>query len=156
MLIISTGDKEANRTLFEEYNISSPVLLQKETEIATAYEANGTPSGYLISPEGKTASELAMGGEPLLALLADHSEFEIRNSKTAENGNARADRFRERSLARSKIKRDGLKAGTGAGFSPATPGRTWRALTPGLPGSPPSAGFFQPSLRPLRRTGPAA
>jgi len=34
-----------------------------------------TPSGYLIDLEGRIASELAMGAEPLLALAAGKSEI---------------------------------------------------------------------------------
>jgi len=122
LLILTTGDAERNRDFFREHKLDCPVLLQKENEIATAYEANGTPSGYLISPEGKIASDLAMGAEVLLALVEGKSE--IRNSKseknlsapaeTAAEDNGRAGRFGNRSLARSKIKRDGLKAGAPA------------------------------------------
>jgi len=101
------------------------VLLQKETEVATAYQANGTPSGYLISAEGKIASELTMGAEALLALATGKSEIRNPKSEIDQNlltsggtgtgdGNGRVSRFTGRSLARSKIKRDGLKAGTTA------------------------------------------
>ena len=119
LLIISTGDLEANRQLFNQHKVACPVLLQKEMEVATAYKANGTPTGYLINSEGKIASELAVGGEALLALLTDQSKIKTQNSKIdqsapAGNGEERATRFSNRSLARSKIKRDGLKAGTRA------------------------------------------
>jgi peroxiredoxin len=126
-LILSTGDAGQNREFFRKYKINCPVLLQKEMEVATAYQANGTPSGYLISSEGRIASGLAMGAEALLALAAGKSE--VRNPKPEQDqslltsaatgdGDGRASRFTSRSLARSKIKRDGLKAGTPApGFS---------------------------------------
>jgi peroxiredoxin len=126
LLIISTGDVEANRKLFSEHKVYPvllqkdmevatayrangtptgylyPVLLQKDMEVATAYRANGTPTGYLINSEGKIASELAVGAEALLVLAK------------GVNGTERASRFSNRSLAHSKIKRDGLKAGTQA------------------------------------------
>jgi peroxiredoxin len=102
------------------------VLLQKEMEVAADYKANGTPSGYLISPKGKIASELAVGAEALLAL--SNAKSEVRGSKSdldqsqdqslltsaaTRNGNGEGveNRFRNRSLARSKIKRAGLRAG---------------------------------------------
>src|SRR6516162_1540820 len=69
LLIISTGGSEANRTLFDEHKLDCPVLLQKGSEVAEAYKANGTPSGYLVNADGKIASELAMGAEALLKLL---------------------------------------------------------------------------------------
>ncbi len=117
LLIISTGDAEQNRQLFAEHRLDCVVLLQRQTEVATAYRANGTPSGYLISPEGKIASELAIGGEALLALLADQLKIENQKSKIdqtsalAAHEESRNNRFRNHSLAGSRLKRDGLKAG---------------------------------------------
>jgi peroxiredoxin len=123
VLIITTGDAQQNREFLSQHKITGPVLLQKQSEVATAYQANGTPSGYLISAEGKIASELAIGAEALLALAAGNSEVRTPNSELDESLLAsaptakeaeRASRFTSRSLARSKIKRDGLKAGTRA------------------------------------------
>ena len=48
LLVITTGNAEKNRQFFREHKITSPVLLQKDNEVATAYQANGTPTGYLI------------------------------------------------------------------------------------------------------------
>ncbi len=122
-LVITTGDAETNRRLFAEHQIGCPVLLQKNGEVAQAYHANGTPSGYLIGPDGKIASRLAMGAEELLK-LAD-AGFPLPPSLSPEGGEgvrrtgegepqAVANRFANRSLARSRLKRDGLKAGTPA------------------------------------------
>jgi len=122
LLIITTGDGEKNRQLFVEHKVSCPVLLQKDSEVATAYRALGTPSGYLMSPHGEIASSLAMGTEALLALVTANAEGRVPKSEedqspltsAAPEGNGRANRFGNRSLAYSKIKRDGLKAGTPA------------------------------------------
>jgi peroxiredoxin len=114
VLIISTGGPEANRQIFDEHKLDCPILLQKQSEVATAYQANGTPSGYLIDPDGKIASELAIGADALLALSSDQSKIKNQNSKIGANGDQRANRFANRTLGRSKIKRDGLKAGTPA------------------------------------------
>ena len=109
LLIISTGDAEKNRQFFSEHQVGCPVLLQKESEVATAYQARGTPMGYLVSAEGKIASAVAVGAEALLALA---------NGAPAppppKGEDARAARFSNRSVAHSKIKRDGLKAGNRA------------------------------------------
>lgn len=130
ILIISTGDVDANR-LFNNNQIAFPVLLQKKMEIAAAYKANGTPSGYLINSDGKIASELAIGGEALLVLLGSGTKRQnsvgndvgsvskdgdqsLLTSAPTDNGGDRADRFKNHSVARSKLKRDGLKAGTPA------------------------------------------
>jgi peroxiredoxin len=119
VLIVSTGTAEANRTLFAQQKVSWPVLLQKEDEVAASYQANGTPSGYWISPEGKIASELAMGGDAIRELMGRKTKqpkVEVDQGLLSSNGGEgeeqRNNRFTERTLARSKIKRDGLKAGT--------------------------------------------
>src|SRR6266566_1004193 len=110
LLILTTGDAEKNRQFFAEHKLDCPVLLQKETEVATAYQANGTPSGYLISAESKIASELTMGAEALLALAAEAPDPKSEDQSLVTS--AAPSRFSNRSLACSKIKRDGLKAGT--------------------------------------------
>ena len=122
LLILTTGDAERNREFFREHNLGCPVLLQNDGEVAKAYQTNGTPSGYLISADGKIASALAVGADALLAMAKGRSE--IRNPKSemeqtapaavTDDGDGRASRFGNRSLARSKLKRDGLKAGTPA------------------------------------------
>ena len=114
LLIITTGDAEMNRQFFSEHKLTCPVLLQKDMEVATAYQANGTPTGYLIGAEGKIASELAVGADALLALAAAKSEIRNPKSEIDESlvSSAAKSRFSNRSLARSKIKRDGLKART--------------------------------------------
>ena len=124
LLIITTGDAEKNRQFFAEHKVGCPVLLQNDGEVAKAYQVNGTPAGYLVSAEGKIASELAIGAEALLKLaLREQPTSRARRlnpSERAESENdrrmadGRADRFSQRSVARSKIKRDGLKAGTPA------------------------------------------
>jgi peroxiredoxin len=128
-IIISTGETEKNREFFAEHKVVSPVLLQKGMEVAAAYQANGTPSGYLISSEGKIASELAVGTDALLALANEcrSSRREEAQSSVSPPSvinphpgdpslvtSSATSRFSNRSLARSKIKRDGLKAGTQA------------------------------------------
>jgi peroxiredoxin len=121
LLIVTTGEPEKNRQFFTQHKVDCPVLLQKDGEVAKAYQANGTPSGYLISPEGKIASQLAMGNDGLLALASGSTQPSTPNPKAlVQDGNAplaanedpRAARFGNRSLAHSRIKRDGLKAGT--------------------------------------------
>jgi peroxiredoxin len=112
VLIVTSGDFKANRSLFAEHHVGLPVWLQKGSEVAEAYQVNGTPSGYLISSEGKIASEIAMGADALLSLLEDKSQIANPKSEIAGDGEGRAARFANRSLDRSKIKRDGLKPGT--------------------------------------------
>jgi peroxiredoxin len=123
MVLVTTGDAEKNRQFFTQHKVDCPVLRQKDGEVAKAYQANGTPSGYLISPEGKIASQLAMGSDGLLALASGSTQpstpkpkalVQDGNASLAAYGDQRASRFSNGSLSRSKIKRDGLKAGTPA------------------------------------------
>ena len=89
--------------------------------MAKVYQANGTPTGYLINADGKIASGLAIGAEALLKLASQPpqelsltptlSPSDGEREKAGADGAGRANRFSNRSLARSKIKRDGLKAG---------------------------------------------
>jgi peroxiredoxin len=115
LLIITTGDLESNRQLFSEHKVPYPVLLQKDSEISTAYQASGTPTGYLLSAEGKIASKLAVGADALLTLAKSKAPgIQPHGEGEAESETDRADRFNNRSLARSKIQRNGLRAGTPA------------------------------------------
>jgi peroxiredoxin len=100
-LVITTGDADENRKLIEEHGIRCLVLLQKEMEVASQFRAQGTPMGYRIDAAGRIASELAVGAEPLLRLAAPAA-----SAKAARKG-----KKGDSSLARSRLNRDGLKAG---------------------------------------------
>ena len=127
VLVLTTGDAEKNRQCFAAHKVGCPVLLQNDGEVAKVYHALGTPSGYLISHDGKIASALAMGADTLLGLvegkppdqpdrpltpsLSPNGGEGVRRTDEGETLNP-ADRFKQRSLTNSKINRDGLKAGT--------------------------------------------
>jgi len=102
-LFISRGDPGENRRWFEKHGVAFPVLLQEDSEVASLFQIPGTPTGYLLDENGTTASEMLMGAEPLMAAL--------RPTGAAASINGR--KF-TRSLAESRIPRDGLKAGTSA------------------------------------------
>src|SRR5215207_3506246 len=67
--LISRGSVEQNRAKSTEHGLRE-VLLQKEWEVAHAYEAYGTPSAVLVEPDGKIASPLAQGSDAIKALVA--------------------------------------------------------------------------------------
>ncbi len=118
-LIITSGGAEKNQLFFAQSKLDFPILIQTEMEVTTAYQANGTPTGYLIDKKGNIASQLAVGAEGLLALAEGDPHPGPLSYPMGEGGPGpgegdRATRFASRSLDRSKIKRDGLKAGTSA------------------------------------------
>jgi peroxiredoxin len=118
-LVVTAGDAEANRRLVEEYRLRCPVLLQAQREVASQYQARGTPSGYLIDEQGMLASDLAVGAPALLALAVVP-----RNAKPAgprEQGAGREcgcgkklNGKASKGLVSSRLNRSGLKAGTPA------------------------------------------
>ena len=108
-LVVTAGDAGESRKLVEQHGLRCPVLIQREMEVARLYQATGTPMGYLIDEQGAIASELAIGTQALLALAA-------RATTTA--GGVGGDGHRayrgNRSLADSRLNRNGLPAGTPA------------------------------------------
>jgi peroxiredoxin len=110
-VVVTTGDAEQNRKLVEHYGIRCPVLLQEQMEIAAKYGAQGTPMGYRIDASSRIASELTVGAEPLLRLATASDQIE---SVAAANGSAHHGAPGDRSLARSRLNRSGLKAGAPA------------------------------------------
>lgn len=155
LVIVTTGEAEKNRRFFSEQKIACPGPLQQGTEVTEAYQASGTPTGYLINVEGKIASQLAIGAEALLALAGGNSQPQpsapaAGEARRENPGSDRASRFGSRSLARSKIARNGLKAGTAAPVPPAAP--QWRRTCAGRSARKSgAAGFFRSPLRSLRR-----
>jgi peroxiredoxin len=83
------------------------VLRQEQMEVASQYRAQGTPMGYRIDAEGRIASELAVGAEPLLELAGPFSRVPAGRAAGATPKHKQPDP----SLARSRLNRTGLKAG---------------------------------------------
>jgi len=112
-VVVTTGDARENRKLVERFGIRCLVLLQKEMEVASMYRAQGTSMGYRIDSAGRIASELAVGAEPLLHLAAAAAPGQ-RDAVPSANGHAAKVHQADPSLARSRLNRSGLKAGTPA------------------------------------------
>lgn len=69
LLVVSTGTKEAN----EGMGLSSTVVLDRGFSAGRAFGAAGTPSAVLVDAEGRVASEVAVGAQAVLDLLARRS-----------------------------------------------------------------------------------
>ena len=109
-VVVTTGDLDENRQLVEHSDIRCPVLLQKEMEVASRFLAQGTPMGYRIDKGGRIASELTVGAVALLK-LAERIPDERSGSEISANGSAKPGEKDYRSLAASRLIRNGLKAG---------------------------------------------
>src|SRR5262245_11069154 len=113
-LVVTTGDPEENRQIVERHGIRCVVLLQKEMEVASQFRAHGTPMGYRIDAAGRIASELTVGGEPLLQLAAKvpppHAQGPGGNGHAPHGGNGKAaphGKQPDPSLARSRLNQIG-------------------------------------------------
>ena len=69
VVLLSQGTAEANRSKVTEYGMTH-VLLQKDREVAQAYQASGTPSAVLVRQDGTIGSPLAQGADAIRALIA--------------------------------------------------------------------------------------
>ena len=72
LLVVSAGTEEDNRAM----GLSSPVILDQNFSVGSAFGASGTPSAVLVDPEGKVASEVAVGAPAVLALADGGSRTE--------------------------------------------------------------------------------
>jgi peroxiredoxin len=115
-LVVTTGNPDENRQLVERHGIPCVVLRQEQMEVASRFRVLGTPMGYRIDAAGRIASELTVGAEALLALAAPFSRVpKGRAHEHAQgasgNGSAHNGKQPDPSLARSRLNRNGLKAG---------------------------------------------
>jgi len=69
LVLVSHGDKETHEKMAAENGWRSDVLIEPEYEVMSSYMAMGTPSGYLIDEQGRIASKIALGADPVLDLL---------------------------------------------------------------------------------------
>ena len=69
VVLISRGSIDANRSKAEEHGVVN-VLMQKDREVSRTYHGAGTPSGIIVTPDGKIGSAVAGGSEAIRQLVA--------------------------------------------------------------------------------------
>jgi thiol-disulfide isomerase/thioredoxin/uncharacterized membrane protein YphA (DoxX/SURF4 family) len=69
LVLISRGGRRPNESLFAEYPLGTIVLLEKGHKIARAYQANGTPTAVVVSPDGTVARPAAGGAYAIRTML---------------------------------------------------------------------------------------
>ena len=99
-VVVTAGGPAANADWVRRAGVRCPVLFDDHDRVAGHYRIDGTPTGYLIGPDGMIASGLAVGADALLALAGP--------AAPAPRGKA------NKGLEHSKINRNGLPAGTPA------------------------------------------
>jgi len=117
LLLISRGDPEENKRLATEHAWRCDVVLDPRAQVADAYRTQATPTGYLLDPEGRIASPLAIGADALLTLLErtpSNGASHPAHRETAAHEQTDKTRLRTRPISESRINRNGLPAGTPA------------------------------------------
>ena len=67
--MVSKGEPKENRAKVKEHGLTFPIVLQQQWEISRRYAMFATPIAYLIDETGKIEKDVAVGTEPILALL---------------------------------------------------------------------------------------
>ena len=70
LVMISRGEPKENRAKVQEHALTFPVVLQQQWEISRLYGIFATPVAYLIDEMGIIKQDVAVGVEPIQALLA--------------------------------------------------------------------------------------
>jgi peroxiredoxin len=134
LVLISHGSKEKHLELAAENKWHSDVLIEPDYSVMNEYQVLGTPCGYLVNAEGQIASEIAVGGDNVLALLKAKplepgdvaaageaaGNGHVHGMETASGNGAEAagaavmTELRVKDTSESNIARDGLPAGAEA------------------------------------------
>ena len=82
--MINKGEAKENRAKVKEHGLTFPIMLQRQWEVSRLYAMFATPVAYLIDEAGLVAHDVAVGVEPILALVA---------SERAGEGEGSSNRF---------------------------------------------------------------
>jgi peroxiredoxin len=74
LVLISRREPKANRAKVKEHGLTFPVVVQQHWEISLLYGMFATPIAYLIDERGMIVNDVAVGVEPILALLSSATQ----------------------------------------------------------------------------------
>jgi peroxiredoxin len=119
LVLVSRGDVDDHLKLAAENKWHCDVLLESGNAVMSAYKVNGTPTAYFIDAEGRIASDLLVGADPILSLMAwaaKERPADLTLEALQEKEAAAIQKARDAGLSirPSSIKRDGLPAGVKA------------------------------------------
>jgi peroxiredoxin len=73
VVMVTRGDRNANRAKVKEHGLTFPVALQKQWEISKKYAMFATPIAYLVDETGVITRDVAIGVDDILALAESQS-----------------------------------------------------------------------------------
>jgi peroxiredoxin/uncharacterized membrane protein YphA (DoxX/SURF4 family) len=74
--VVSRGSLEDNRNKASQHNLTH-VLMQKDNEVADAYQTYGTPTAVLVRPDGTIGSAAAGGAQAIRDLVKQAAEGKV-------------------------------------------------------------------------------
>ena len=91
--LISRGSTAQNQATAREHSVAN-VLVQENREVWSAYQAHGTPSAVLVSPDGRIGSWMAQGAVAIRELVEGATGGVPRQSLAEPNRSTMIDRSR--------------------------------------------------------------
>jgi peroxiredoxin len=74
--VVTRGSLEENRNKAKQYNLTH-VLMQRDNEVADAYQTYGTPTAVLVRPDGTIGSAAAGGAQQIRTLVKQAAEGKV-------------------------------------------------------------------------------
>src|SRR5215204_6182192 len=74
--VVTRGSLEDNRSKAKQHNLTH-VLMQKDNEVADAYQTYGTPTAVLVRPDGTIGSGAAGGAQEIRTLVKQAAEGKV-------------------------------------------------------------------------------
>ena len=84
VVMISKGEPAENRDKVNEHGLTFPVVLQKQWEVSREYAMFATPVAYLIDAAGIIISDVAVGVDAVVQLMARAKRIIRQNSNARE------------------------------------------------------------------------